>query len=116
VCDNWIERFESYYKHVASLPDFGKEGYTLDRTDNDGNYEPGNVRWASRSTQARNQRKRSTASGYRGVVLNERDEVYQARISLYLGSFKEKKDALSVVNCFIIKHGINNLEIQKWEG
>lgn len=33
------------------------DGHTLDRIDNDGNYEPGNVRWADGSTQRKNSRR-----------------------------------------------------------
>ena len=41
---------------MSKLEHFGEEGYTLDRIDNNGNYEPDNLRWADKKTQNRNKR------------------------------------------------------------
>jgi hypothetical protein len=57
VCDEWICSYEAFSHYVSTLLGPRPEGYSLDRINNDGNYEPGNVRWASRRTQARNQRR-----------------------------------------------------------
>lgn len=57
MCDEWQQSFESFHHHVSSLPHFGEAGFTLDRIDNNGHYEPGNVRWATVIEQNRNQRK-----------------------------------------------------------
>lgn len=57
VCDEWDKSFEAFYEYVSKLPDYGTPTYTLDRINNDGNYEPGNVRWASKRTQALNSRR-----------------------------------------------------------
>lgn len=43
------------------------EGCTLDRIDVNGNYEPGNLRWATRSVQIQNRRPKSNATGFPGV-------------------------------------------------
>ena len=56
MCDRWRESFEAFYEDVSKLPHFGEQGYTLNRKDNDGNYEPNNVEWADRINQANNKR------------------------------------------------------------
>lgn len=57
VCREWDESFEAFYAYVSQLPHFGEPGYSLDRINNDGNYEPGNVRWATQKEQMNNTRK-----------------------------------------------------------
>lgn len=55
VCEEWRGSFDSFRNHVGARP--GAE-YSLDRIDNARGYEPGNVRWATKSEQARNRRGR----------------------------------------------------------
>ena len=56
VCDRWRDSFEAFYEDVSKLPHFGEKGYTLNRIDNDGNYEPNNIEWADAITQSNNRR------------------------------------------------------------
>ena len=54
VCDEWMNDFSKYREYIHSLPDYGKDGYTIDRIDNSKGYEPGNLRWATAIEQTHN--------------------------------------------------------------
>ncbi len=51
VCERW-QSFPLYWEDMGAPP----EGMQLEREDNDGNYEPGNVVWATPLEQANNRR------------------------------------------------------------
>ncbi len=53
VCDEWRESFDAFKDYIESLG-LRPPNYSLDRIDVNKGYEPGNVRWANSTTQARN--------------------------------------------------------------
>ena len=80
VCDEWKKDFQCFYDWAVA------NGYsddlTIDRIDNDGNYEPSNCRWATRKEQTRN---RSITKKISIAEIAEIDGIsYQAAYSKYV--------------------------------
>jgi hypothetical protein len=54
ICERWINSFEDFLADMGPSP---TNEHSLDRIENDGNYEPSNCRWATRLVQTNNSRK-----------------------------------------------------------
>jgi hypothetical protein len=55
ICDRWLGKdgFKNFYADMGPRP---AKNYSIDREDNDGNYEPSNCRWATKAQQSANRR------------------------------------------------------------
>lgn len=96
ICEKWFNDYFAFEKAVGPKP---SPFHQLDRKNNNGNYEPGNVRWTSATLQARNRRRKSTnSSGYTGVEVVG-PNAYTANITvnkkrIHLGTFRTIKRAI----------------------
>lgn len=76
VCERWLSSFENFIADVGLRP---SAGHSIDRYPNkNGNYEPDNVRWATREQQQNNLRSNRMVS-YHGVEMSLADAVRASR-------------------------------------
>lgn len=99
VCKRWADSFENFLEDMGPKP---SPIHSIDRINNDGNYEPKNCHWATVSTQTRNRRTTRYVK-IDGVSLCIRD--WEARLGLRLGTIHERcrkiaSDGRKNPNCF----------------
>ncbi len=90
VCDRWRHSFAAFLEDMGEPP----TGLSLDRwPDNNGNYEPGNVRWATDLEQAANKRMhaRSRLIEFNGITLPVRQWAKRIGVSPFCLSHRLKK-------------------------
>lgn len=76
MADEWFHDFWAFENYMMGLPHYGEKGYSIDRIDVNGDYAPGNVRWANGVEQARNRRSNNliTAFGQTKTIADWADE------------------------------------------
>lgn len=90
ICERWRNSFEAFLEDMGPRPSIK---HTLERIDNNGNYEPSNCKWGTKEEQSRNQRlRKDNSSGVRGVYWDKRLSrwVVEIRVNkkrIYIGSF-----------------------------
>lgn len=112
VCDEWLDDFIAFYNWAIS--NGYSDNLTIDRIDNNGNYEPGNCRWATKSVQNMSKRHKNT-SGYIGICKHSGDGAWYGRVKVdkkiyYTGRSKNIHEAARMRNQFIEEHNLPNVK------
>lgn len=112
MCDKWRNDFKDFYDWCIN--NGYKKGLTIDRINNDGNYEPSNCRFTNRHIQVINRRviNKNNKSGYKGVTISGSKFLSKICVNykqIHLGTFADKKEAAIAYNRYIIDNNLDHI-------
>ena len=112
ICREWENDFATF-KIWAENNGYSSE-LTIDRINNDGNYEPSNCQWATRTEQMQNTRLLfiTNTSGYRGASKCSKGNKWVARVSIEnkkitIGTFNTAKEAGQAFDTYVLENNIS---------
>lgn len=94
VCEEWSNSFQAFYEYMGPRP---TNKHQIDRIDNDGNYEPGNVRWVTAESNCGN-RRTSIVVEYKGekMTLKQAAAKYGVSYGMLLSRVSQRKMSIEV--------------------
>jgi hypothetical protein len=111
MATEWKDNFETFrdymVEHLGTRPD---DDYSLDRIENNLGYQPGNLKWSTKTEQSFNRRKfANSSSQYRGVSWHKSLAKWVSSIkgygkSTYLGTFTSELEAALVRDIGVVRH------------
>lgn len=104
ICDEWLNDFMSFYNWA--IENGYREDLTIDRINNDGNYEPSNCRWITNKEQQLNKREliSTNKSGHKYISFNKKRNSW--RLSVGSESIKINKYFKNIEDAIIFKNKI----------
>ena len=111
ICDEWLD-FNNFYNWA--MANGYSDSLTIDRINNDGNYNPDNCRWTTRSIQNMSKKYKNT-SGYVGICKHSNGDAWYGRVRVdkkcyYTGRSKDIHEAARMRNQFIEEHNLPNMK------
>lgn len=117
ICDEWLNdfgEFEAWAMAAGYDPDAPRGKCTIDRIDNDGNYEPSNCRWVSMSEQRRNERK--PGKGRKGRFHRKYGRAGDGLAGVFGASLRARRAEMDISQGELAKRSHTSVEsIQNWE-